>query len=68
MQWLPDGRLLYSSGGVLWVADPRAHQTKPLLKVPAPEGLSEPHFTDAGRMLYFIRGSREADIWMVEIK
>jgi hypothetical protein len=50
------------------VADPRAHQTKPLLKVPAPEGLSEPHFTDAGRMLYFIRGSREADIWMVEIK
>jgi Tol biopolymer transport system component len=68
MQWLPDGRLLYSSGGVLWLADPKAHQTKPLLKVPAPEGLTEPQYTAEGRMLYFIRGSREADIWMVEIK
>ena len=68
MQWLPDGRLLYSSGGVLWLTDPKAHLTKPLLKVPAPEGLTEPQYTAEGRMLYFIRGSREADIWMVEIK
>ena len=65
---LPDGRLLYASGGALWLVNLKTRESKPLLKVPAPEGLGDPQFTAEGRMLYFIRGSREADIWMVEIK
>jgi Tol biopolymer transport system component len=68
LQWLPDGRILYASQGALWLVDPKTRQSKSLLKVPAPEALSDPQFTAEGRMLYFIRASREADIWMVEIK
>jgi hypothetical protein len=68
MQWLPNDRILHGSRGGLVLTDPKTHQSRPVLKVPPPEALGDPQFAADGHMLYFIRGSREADIWMVELK
>jgi serine/threonine protein kinase/dipeptidyl aminopeptidase/acylaminoacyl peptidase len=65
--WLRDSRrLLFSSGGKLYLIDSVTRRVREILSV-AGETLSAPAVTQDNRWIYFQRGTSEADIWMATL-
>jgi serine/threonine protein kinase/Tol biopolymer transport system component len=65
--WLKDSRrLLFSSGGKLYLIDSVTRRVREILSV-AGETLSAPAVTQDNRWIYSQRGTSEADIWMATL-
>lgn len=66
--WLPDSRrLVYASGGRLFVADTASRQSREIHATPG-ETLGDPSLTRDGRSLYFTHATTGADIWLMTFK
>ena len=66
--WLPDNRrLVYASGGRLFVVDTVTTQSREVLTRPG-ETLGDPSLTRDGRSLYFTHATTGADIWLMTFK
>jgi Tol biopolymer transport system component len=66
--WLPDSRrLVYASGGRLFVVDTVSRQSREILARPG-ETLGDPSLTRDGRSLYFTHATTGADIWLMTFK
>ncbi|HEY0558444.1 MAG TPA: hypothetical protein VGG20_29605, partial [Thermoanaerobaculia bacterium] len=67
--WLHDGvRLLYLSGGQIYVVDTRTKQPRLLLSPPASSTFTSADLGLGDRTLYVIRSQEEGAIWMLTMK
>ena len=67
--WLHDGvRLLYLSGGQIYVVDTRTKQPRLLLSPPASSTFTSADLGLDDRTLYVIRSQEEGAIWMLTMK
>jgi len=67
-RWLSDSRrLVYVSGGRIFLADVATKQTREILAVEG-ETLGSPRLTKDDRYLYFTRAKPGADIWLATFK
>jgi Tol biopolymer transport system component len=64
-RWFPDGeRIVYRSGVAVWLANVTSGESNEILNL-LPDTLSNPMFIADGRMMYFLRTERGADIYLL---